>query len=964
LDVNGDINLYGALRIDRFNLLTVDDQGTTIRYPAESNSPFRIQTDFEVDKVVVNSAGNVGIGTPEPQAKLHVQGDEGGAAGIYLNDAAPASDKTAFTLYNSGGSLYWSGTDFSAGVSKWTAAEYNDNIYRSTGSVGIGTTNPTGKLQVTTSEGAAPSIFVSTTEGNVGIGTTDPNYKLDVNGDINLYGALKIDRFNLLTVDDQGTTIRYPAESNSPFRIQTDLGVDKVVVNPAGNVGIGTTDPQAKLHVEGDLKFAPDAAGKLARIYRDGEFSLAFVATNEDYGGEYGLRLNVGENSSGRSGLSLTSPLGSLYLGSNDRSPWGYSYTCGIDVLNSFAIRAGGADRLFIDAISGNIRIGGAGTPESMLAVAENVSVGGDYVDSPAPSNGVIIEGSVGIGTPEPQAKLHVEGADGGAAGIYLNAAAPSNTESTLYNSGGKLYWSGTNFSDGFSKWTAGTGDNIYRLNGSVGIGTTEPQATLEVNGTLWNADGVHLAMTTGSNVVIGNVPVDPISKLRVDGTVEIENGAFAAAPGTHLHPSYRFVSAEGVSYSNIGMFRDEEELGFSTCGTEEMRISSNDGDVGIGTSTPGAKLEVVGGPIKATGGLIIQEAAGMSKVTGRIWILSLTTPTITTTAISAVTQTTAASGGNVISDGDVTVTSRGVCWNTTGSPTVADSHTTNGAGEGSFTSSLTGLTIVTTYYVRAYAINSIGTAYGNEVNFITLPHAIGELYGGGTVFYVDAAGLNGLIVAPKDYQEIKEWWNGDYTTTGAVNDYIGAGSLNTQLIISNQGEGDYAAKFCADCRAGGFADWYLPSLTELRLLCAANKAGLVPGAFKLGGDHWTSTEHSTNEMLAHFIWISADYVELLHSKESAIWTTPIRGFGTLATPMCRCPHNDNECGGVDPDIPSCSQDLAYPCDQERQCMGDCSHLGGCDGTIFNCNIPTPAQPGWPSDQDIQCTTCGGEYCE
>lgn len=94
--------------------------------------------------------------------------------------------------------------------------------------------------------------------------------------------------------------------------------------------------------------------------------------------------------------------------------------------------------------------------------------------------------------------------------------------------------------------------------------------------------------------------------------------------------------------------------------------------------------------------------------------------PTLTTTVISSPTQTTAASGGNVTADGGSPVTARGVCWGTAAAPVVTGSHTSDGTGTGSFTSSLTGLTANTTYHVRAYATNSIGTAYGNEVTFNT----------------------------------------------------------------------------------------------------------------------------------------------------------------------------------------------------------------------------------------------------
>ena len=99
--------------------------------------------------------------------------------------------------------------------------------------------------------------------------------------------------------------------------------------------------------------------------------------------------------------------------------------------------------------------------------------------------------------------------------------------------------------------------------------------------------------------------------------------------------------------------------------------------------------------------------------------------PTVTTTAISNIDKTTATGGGNVTADGGASVTARGICWSTSQNPTISGSHTTDGTGTGNFTSAMTGLTANTTYYVRAYATNSVGTAYGEEVSFTTLPAGI-----------------------------------------------------------------------------------------------------------------------------------------------------------------------------------------------------------------------------------------------
>ena len=99
---------------------------------------------------------------------------------------------------------------------------------------------------------------------------------------------------------------------------------------------------------------------------------------------------------------------------------------------------------------------------------------------------------------------------------------------------------------------------------------------------------------------------------------------------------------------------------------------------------------------------------------------IQITLPIVATYSVTDITISTATCGGTVTYDGRDTVTVRGLCWNTTGTPTIADSKTLSGDGTGAFTFSFSGLTPGTTYYVRAYATNSIGTGYGSQVSFKT----------------------------------------------------------------------------------------------------------------------------------------------------------------------------------------------------------------------------------------------------
>lgn len=151
--------------------------------------------------------------------------------------------------------------------------------------------------------------------------------------------------------------------------------------------------------------------------------------------------------------------------------------------------------------------------------------------------------------------------------------------------------------------------------------------------------------------------------------------------------------------------------------------LSSNDGSVtsGSGTGTFNADLTGLLSNTKYFAKAFATNSEGtaygneVAFTTNQINLAS-----VTTTAISSVTSSSAVTGGNITSDGGGSVTARGVCWSTSSNPTLSHNKTTDGAGEGSFSSNISGLVPNTTYYVKAYVTNNAGTAYGEELNFTT----------------------------------------------------------------------------------------------------------------------------------------------------------------------------------------------------------------------------------------------------
>lgn len=127
---------------------------------------------------------------------------------------------------------------------------------------------------------------------------------------------------------------------------------------------------------------------------------------------------------------------------------------------------------------------------------------------------------------------------------------------------------------------------------------------------------------------------------------------------------------------------------------------------------------------------------------------------TLTSTAIKDITVNSAVSGGSIANNGGASVTARGVVWSTSSMPTISDNRTTDGVGTGTFTSTMNDLESSTKYYVRSYATNSEGTAYGNEVSFETLnipePEPVAKIFEGDVVLTtqneVDDFGVEGYI--------------------------------------------------------------------------------------------------------------------------------------------------------------------------------------------------------------------------
>ena len=209
----------------------------------------------------------------------------------------------------------------------------------------------------------------------------------------------------------------------------------------------------------------------------------------------------------------------------------------------------------------------------------------------------------------------------------------------------------------------------------------------------------------------------------------------------------------------------------------------------------------------------------------------------------------------------DITSTSRGLL------PPRMDSTARN-----AITSPPAGLVIYNTTIKSFECYN--GTAWYSTVHFI------GERYGGGIVFYVYDNGQHGLIAAITDQSMGIEWYNGTNRNTGTTGDGLGAGAMNTAIIVATQmadnQTGNFAAKVCANysVTVGGiiYGDWYLPSKYELTLLY--QQKNLIGGS--AGAYYWSSSEGNNS-----FAWSQyfENGIQFFSSKNDANYVRAVRAF-------------------------------------------------------------------------------------
>ena len=562
-------------------------------------------TEANGESMRINSLGNVGIGTTSPETLLHLDSSVDAASGLTLGYVNSADRSLRVFFVNATG---------------------GNSIYRDADSLRFATGASAGS-----SSGATKMVLTDT--GNVGIGTTSPDHKLRVSGDARL-GNLHIKEADFgnggtgktIWADNAGAG-QLGLNSSTEIALYTNA-VQRVVVDNSGNVGIGTTSPGAKLEIKKASSGVTSVNSQADALFLQNSSSTGITIATPD---------------ANKSSIFFSSA--SRQIGA--RINWSYSdllMTLGTATANaSLALKSGNESEAIRILSNGNVGIGTT-SPAARLYVQ-------GAVDGVTPA---LVVGDV---TASLTYKKFIVGRNANE-GLYISNDDSSSIIASFQDENAASYGNlifqadDAGSKDGYIDLKGSSGGSRMRLlaDGNVGIGTTSPGGALDVVGTylstLFRVSNTDADATTKYGSFMGRHYTN--SEENITGMLLTSS---SSATGGTVSIGGGITSANAVN--NIKFYTATNNTTLQ--GTERMRITST-GNVGIGTTAPDVKLEILKSGTNefptlgtSSGNLFLTDAGlwgmfmGVDASTGTGWIQQMRNDAATAYNISLQPE-----GGNV----------------------------------------------------------------------------------------------------------------------------------------------------------------------------------------------------------------------------------------------------------------------------------------------------------------------------